>query len=120
MFSIKGSVLGVPYGQDKARGDLQALGKWTEAIKQQTADLPMVKSACVLRVTFRLPPDKFPADCPFGNDLDNLLKRFCDAMNETVFQDAPGHDSCIVALEAAKGKARPGEASGADFEIIIF
>jgi Holliday junction resolvase RusA-like endonuclease len=69
-------------------------------------------------VTFLLPASHFPADHPFGNDLDNLLKRFCDALQQTVLSHAPGKDGAIVCLEAAKAKVNSDEEAGAQFELI--
>ena len=80
---------GIPYGKRKGRGDVGAPAKWAEAVVRQTRRLPKVDGPCMLRVTFLLPPDKFPADLPFGMDLDNLLKGFLDPLGETVFKNAP-------------------------------
>jgi len=65
-----------------------------------------------------LPPDKFPDDHPFGNDLDNLLKRFCDAIKRTILSDAPGTDGAIIALEATKTRVDSPADAGAELEII--
>jgi Holliday junction resolvase RusA-like endonuclease len=111
-------IRGVPYAQDKVRGNVSAPTIWSAAVVEQTKHLPKLKGKCLLRVTFRLPPDKFPTDHPFGNDLDNLLKRFFDALDQTVFSEAPGQDGCVVALEASKAKVGSVEESGADLEII--
>jgi Holliday junction resolvase RusA-like endonuclease len=64
-----------------------------------------------------LPSEKFPQDYPYGNDLDNLLKRLFDALNQTVFSNVPGNDSCVIAVEAEKVRARD-DSSGAELEII--
>ncbi len=74
----------------------------------------------MLRVTFLLPPDKFPADLPYGSDLDNLLKRFLDALGKTVFKNAPGGDSCMMLLEVSKTRVEPPAAPGAQLEILPF
>jgi len=68
-------IKGIPYAKSKLRGDRQAPARWSKVIVEQTGALPRVKEACVVKVTFLLPPDKFPADYPYGPDLDNLLKR---------------------------------------------
>jgi Holliday junction resolvase RusA-like endonuclease len=70
-----------------------------------------------LRVTFFLPADKYPADLPYGMDLDNLLKRFFDALQQTVFQNVPGKDSCVTELEARKVRVEASEDAGAELEI---
>jgi len=53
---------GVPYSRHKRRGRVDAPAEWTQKIIDQTKDLPKVKEACVLNITFLLPPDKFPTD----------------------------------------------------------
>jgi Holliday junction resolvase RusA-like endonuclease len=69
-------------------------------------------------VTFKLSKEKFHDANPYGTDLDNLLKRFFDALGRTVFSDAPGKDACIVAIEAAKTLVLNPSESGVDGEII--
>lgn len=71
-----------------------------------------------MKVTFLLPPEKYPADYPYGSDLDNLLKRFLDALNETVFSEAHGKDSCVVSMTVMKAKVESAEQAGVHFEII--
>jgi len=119
MRSIRCSIRGIPHSQDKPRGDPTGPPAWTDAIVAQTGHLPRVTGPCIVRVTFLLPPNKFPDDHPFGNDLDNLLKRFCDALKLTVFRDAPGTDGCIVALEATKARVEAVAEAGAELEIIM-
>ncbi len=51
-------------------------------------------------------------------DLDNLLKRFFDALKETVFRDVPGKDGCVIELDSRKeGVQSDAEAGAADLEI---
>ncbi len=119
MKSIRGKINGIPYGHDKVTGDLKAPRLWTDSIIEKTASLEKINCPCILRVTFHLPKDKFPSDLPYGNDIDNLLKRFCDALGQTIFADAPGKDSVIISIEATKVKAINDSDAGADFEIII-
>ena len=83
-----------------------------------TQNLTKVKGPVLVRVTFKLAQDKFREANPFGTDLDNLLKRFCDALSLTVFSEAPGRDACIVALEATKVLVQNPSESGVDGEII--
>lgn len=109
---------GIPYSRNKIRGNVAASNEWTNAVIEQTRDLPKVREACILRVTFLLPPDKFPKDFPFGPDLDNLLKRFCDALNETIFSGSKGKDSCIVSLNVIKTRVENREDSGALLEVL--
>ncbi len=109
---------GVPYGQRKSRGDKDAPERWTAAIIAQTRRLPKVSEACLLKVTFLLPPDKYPSDLPYGPDLDNLLKRLLDALGRTVFSRTTGRDSCIVSLTAMKTRATGGAQVGAHVEVL--
>lgn len=118
MISTRVSINGVPYAQLKSRGDKRAPQRWTAAVIAQTSSLPKTTHPCLVRVTFRLPPNKFPADHPHGGDLDNLLKRFFDALVETVFSDAPGKDGIVISLEATKVKVASEAEAGADLEII--
>lgn len=111
-------IKGIPYGMNKTRGDMLAPQLWTQAIINQTADLPRVSEACILRVTFFLPADKFPSDFPYGPDLDNLLKRFLDALNTTIFCNSKGNDSCVISMHAAKTKTDELNDSGAFLEIL--
>lgn len=110
---------GVPYsGPRSQRGNVAAPKIWTQKIIDQTKNLAKVNEACILNVTFLLPPDKFPKDYPFGSDLDNLLKRFLDALNETIFSEAKGKDSCVISLHASKVKVNSESDAGALLEII--
>ena len=108
----------MPYGHDKVMGNLQAPKDWSEQVRIQTQDLPRVRDACALKVTFLLPPDKFPKDYPYGPDLDNLLKRLLDALNETIFSEARGRDSCVVLVHAMKTKVDSYSESGVHIEVL--
>ena len=102
-------ITGTPYGQNKVRGDIQAPRKWTESIREQTRNVASVSNPCVLEVTFVLPNDKYPLDFPYGPDLDNLLKRFLDAL-----QPKPlSNDSNVMKLIASKRRAGMNEVTGA-------
>jgi Holliday junction resolvase RusA-like endonuclease len=118
MKHIYKKISGIPYGKFKTRGQKNALKDWTEEVIKQTQNLPKVREACILRVTFLLPPDKFPSDFPYGPDLDNLLKRFLDALNETIFKDTQGGDSCVVSLHAMKTKVDSLKEAGAILEVL--
>jgi hypothetical protein len=111
-------IQGIPYARHKQRGDIEAPKRWTNEVVRQTEDLPKVINACVLKLTFCLPPDKFPADLPYGPDLDNLTKRTLDALQGTVFRDAKGHDSCVVVLIAMKTKVAAPSEAGLHLEIL--
>ena len=104
---------GVPYAQKKPRGDQEAPGRWSDAVRERTRDLPKLRGPCELHVLFLLPQNKFPDDYPYGSDLDNLLKRFLDALNETLFSEVQGKDSCVVRLSAAKRRVSANEDTGA-------
>jgi len=111
-------VRGVPYPHMKATGNVEGRKVWSEAIVKGTSGLKKVSGPCLVRVTFRLSRDKFHDSNPYGTDLDNLLKRFFDALGRTVFSDAPGKDACVVAIEAAKVLVHNPSESGVDGEII--
>ena len=111
--SVNVFIEGVPYAQKKVRGNIEAPVRWTSTVVQKTKNLPKVKSPCVMSVFFALPEEKYPTDLPYGPDLDNYLKRLCDALNQTIFSDAPGRDSVIIDLMASKRKASQDESTGA-------
>jgi len=111
-------VRGVPYSQTKATGNVEGRKTWTDAIVKATQNLRKVTGPVLVRVTFKLSREKFHDANPYGTDLDNLLKRFLDALSKTVFVDAPGKDACIVAIEAAKVLVQNPSESGVDGEII--
>lgn len=110
-------ITGIPYSRNKVHGNLDGPAAWTNAVSEQTKHIPPIKGPCVLKVRFFLPRANAPQDCPFGNDLDNLLKRFFDALNETVFRDVTGHDSCVVSVTASKVLVDRPEDAGAEFEV---
>ena len=118
MTYINVRISGVPYAKLKATGNKAGPKRWTEAIRAQTQHLPTVDGPCMLRVTFLLPPDKFTKDFPFGPDIDNFLKRFQDAIKETIFRNAPGGDSCIYHIEASKVRVGEVSAAGAHMEVL--
>jgi Holliday junction resolvase RusA-like endonuclease len=111
-------VRGVPYPHLKATGNVEGVRVWSEAVIDRTQGLRKVSGPCLVRVTFRLARDKFHEANPYGTDLDNLLKRFFDALGKTVFSEAPGKDACVVAIEAAKVLVQNPSESGVDGEII--
>jgi len=111
-------ITGVPYGKSKTRGNKEAASTWTEEVVRQTKHLPRIKEACFLKVSFLLPEDKYPKDFPYGPDLDNLLKRTLDALNQTVFSETAGKDSCIVAMTVMKTPVGPREETGMHLEIL--
>lgn len=111
-------IKGVPYSWLKSRGNMDAPAAWSKAIADQTRDLPKVKEACALKVTFLLPPNKFPADFPYGPDLDNLLKRLLEGLNETIFADTMGKDSCVIVLNVMKTKVPSESEAGVHFEVL--
>jgi Holliday junction resolvase RusA-like endonuclease len=118
---INKTIHGTPYPEKRdPRLDQAPLKKWTHDIITQTQGLPKVKKreACLLRVTFLLKPSQFPKNCRFGPDLDNLLKRFLNALKCTVLSEADGTDSCVVAIEAMKVCAETGTQPGAELELL--
>jgi Holliday junction resolvase RusA-like endonuclease len=116
---ISVKISGIPYGGGRRTcGNVQAPDRRSEAVKQQTEKLPKVKEACIMKVAFLLPADKFPTDFPYAPDLDNLLKRFSDALSETIFSEAKGTDSCIISMNVTKTKVSTQEEAGAYLEIL--
>ena len=113
--SIK--ISGTPYSMINAHGGAEGVREWTKQIIQQTSHLPKIKEACILKATFMLPPNKYPKDFPYGSNLDNLLKRFLDALNHTVFSEAQGKDSCVISMNVTKVKVDAKDA-GAYLEIL--
>ena len=111
-------IKGIPYSQNKARGNKKGPEDWTSTVIDATKHLIKVENSCILKITFLLPPDKFPKDLPFGPDLDNLLKRFLDALNRTVFSDAQGQDSCVISMNVSKTKVKDIDKSGVLLEIL--
>lgn len=105
-------IKGIPYSKDKVKGNVKAAEKWTHVVEHATKNLPKVKGRISMSVKFVLPADKYPADHPHGPDLDNLLKRFLDALGRTVLSKAEGKDGAVVKLTVSKRKAREGEATG--------
>ena len=111
--SIDLFIEGVPYGQLKGKGDVNAPARWTQAVKQATINLPKVEGPCFMIVVFVLPENKYPSDLPYGPDLDNLMKRLFDALNKTIFSEVPGGDSSVVQLMVSKRRALLDEPTGA-------
>ena len=105
-------------GRTTLRGNKDAARKWTNDVIEQTEELPVIEAACILKITFLLPPDKFPKDFRYGPDLDNLLKRFLDALGQTIFKSSHGGDSCIISVQASKARVASKEEAGAMVEII--
>lgn len=118
MRNISKFINGTPYGKSKTKGDIEAPSRWSKSIIEQTSKLPKVQEACIAKITFYLPEDKFPTDYPFGPDLDNLLKRFLDALNETILAEAQGKDSCIISFNVSKAKVANVSEAGVHLEII--
>ncbi|MCK4792442.1 MAG: hypothetical protein KAV87_52415 [Desulfobacteraceae bacterium] len=118
MKHISQRIAGVPYSKNKTRGDTEAPKRWSETVIEQTKHLPKITEACILRVTFLLPPNKFPADLPYGPDLDNLMKRFSDALNQTIFSATEGKDSCVIEMSVMKTKVDSEADAGAMLEVL--
>lgn len=118
MAHIWKTITGIPYARSKSRGNLAAPKEWTAAVVEQTKDLPKIRDACLLRITYLLPRSHVPKDFPFGTDLDNLNKRFLDGLCQTVFSEAQGKDSCVVAMETMKVIVDTKDEAGAHVEIL--
>ncbi len=111
-------IAGIPYPRNKVRGDTGAPLRWTEAVVRQTRALPLVKAAVFMKAEFYFDSSKYPKDHPHGPDLDNYLKRFQDALNQTIFSKVPGKDGCIQKLYAEKIRVKNKEKSGV--KLVIF
>jgi Holliday junction resolvase RusA-like endonuclease len=107
---------GIPY--PRQTGNKEAGEEWTNQVIAQTDAWPRIGDACALRVTFLLPPNKFPDDLPYGPDLDNVLKRLLDGLGKTVFREAQGTDSCVIILEAMKTKVSSEDEAGVHIEVL--
>jgi Holliday junction resolvase RusA-like endonuclease len=118
MSYISVHIHGIPYSRVKNRGKVEAPAAWSKAVVEQTRHLAAVREACILKVTFLLPPDKYPKDFPYGPDLDNLLKRFLDALGHTIFRDTRGGDSCVVSLFVVKTRVESEAEAGALLEVL--
>ncbi len=110
-------IYGVPYPQDKVSGAIAKAKEWSDKVENETKRFRKIKKPCHLKCIFFLYKDKFPKDYPFGTDLDNLLKRFLDALNKTVFNNGVGKDSCAVRITTRKVKISNPAQSGAKLEI---
>ncbi len=110
-------IKGVPYSRYKVRGDINAAEKWSEDVIQQTKGVPKIFGPCEMRALFVLPESSYPSNYKYGPDLDNILKRFQDSLNKTIFSQAPGKDSCVVRLYCEKKKAKKFEEAGVFLEI---
>ena len=91
---------------------MEAPKRWNEAVEQATQHLPKVHGRVSMNVKFILPKDKYHKDHPYGTDLDNLLKRFLDAVGTTVLSETEGKDGAIVRLSVSKRKVRGNEKTG--------
>lgn len=120
MAHIRKTIVGIPYARNKTRGNTNAPKEWTNAVIKQTQDLQKITEACLLRITYLLPRSHIPTDYPFGTDLDNLNKRFLDGLSKTVFSEAKGLDSCVVAMETMKVIVDTKKEAGAYIEILPF
>src|SRR5438093_12100422 len=114
---VRVRISGIPYAQLKSRGRRDGGPEWSRAVKQQTVHLPPAGGPCRIRVAFFLPANKYPLDHPYGMDLDNLLKRFFDALETTVFRHVPGKDGCITEIVASKVKVSSDAEAGAELEM---
>ena len=105
-------IRGIPYSKDKVIGNVKAASTWTQVIIDETQNLPKIHGPISMNLKFILPLDKYPTDHPYGPDLDNLLKRLFDALNDTVLSEVEGNDGAIVRLSASKRKVRGNEKTG--------
>jgi Holliday junction resolvase RusA-like endonuclease len=111
-------IIGVPYSQNKVKGDVEGCLRWSQAIINATRDFPALQPPYNVTITFILPESKYPKDHPFGSDLDNLTKRLFDALSRTVFSKAPGKDGSVVKMSVSKRQVRNDELPGAVVKIV--
>ena len=109
---------GIPYSRSKTKGNISAPPKWSDDVIRQTRNLPRISHACIMRITFLLPLDKYQTDFPYGPDLDNLAKRFLDALSKTIFSESKGKDSCVIEMNILKTQVDSENESGALLEIL--
>jgi|SRR3989339_371772 len=114
---INKTIQGVPYSRGKKRGYVQGVKEWRNQVRKQSRCWVKVTEECRAEIIFYLPKDKYPEDLPYGSDLDNLLKVFFDALNETVFKNVAGKDSCIKELVAKKQRVSTRDKAGAKVTI---
>ncbi len=110
-------ISGEPYCQNKNRGNIHGTKAWSQAIIEATQKLPRITSECRAEIAFILPANKYPADHPYGPDLDNLMKRLFDALNKTVLVDVAGKDGAIVEVVASKRETSETDPPGAYVKI---
>lgn len=103
---------GIPYPKAKTRGDTKAAERWTQVVIGATRGIPKARGRVSLNLRFVLPEDKYPKDHPYGTDLDNLLKRFLDALCDTILSEVEGKDGAVVRLTVSKRQARKNELTG--------
>ena len=104
---------GTPYPKNKVKGDLEAPKRLGECITQCTQHRQKLYGSVSRTMKFIL-PENYSAKChAYEKDLDNLLKRFQDALSTTVLSEADGKDGAIVKLIASKRPAQGSEPTGA-------
>jgi Holliday junction resolvase RusA-like endonuclease len=110
---IEKMIVGIPYSQNKVKGDIGGCARWSQVIIDSTKSLPKLKPPYRIDITFILPGSKYPKDHPYGSDLDNLTKRLFDALNNTIFSEAPGKDGSVIKMIVSKRKAVKDKPTGA-------
>jgi Holliday junction resolvase RusA-like endonuclease len=103
---------GTPYYQDKERGNVDASQEWSDVVNKLTLELPKIHGPCTVNIDFILPHNIFPKDCPYGPDIDNLLKRMFTALNKTILSEVEGKDSAVCSVTATKRKSVKGDPVG--------
>ena len=113
MQNFEKMIVGVPYSQNKVKGRVAGCDEWTQTIIESTKSLPKLKPPYRIDIAFILPDSKYPKDHPYGSDLDNLTKRLFDALNNTIFSEAPGKDGSVIKMIVSKRLAIKNEPTGA-------
>lgn len=111
-------IKGIPTGRFKNRGNTSLVKNWRSKIIQETQDgIGKVKNECKMKVVFKFDTLQYPKDFPYGPDLDNQIKNLWDGLNETVFKNVPGHDSCVRILHVSKYPAKNENDTGVIIKI---
>ncbi len=111
-------ISGASASRFKVKGDKKSVKNWRNNVIEQTKDgIGIINKECRMKVIFKFHSSRYPTDFPYGPDLDNHIKNLWDGLNETIFKNAPGHDSCVKILHASKHKVEKEKEAGVKIEI---
>lgn len=116
----KQNIVGFPVSKFKVNGDKNKIKEWKAAVIRQTQDsIGLLKGECKMKIVFKFHSSQYPLDLPYGPDLDNCTKSLWDALNETLFLNTKGHDSCVKQLDVSKYKYSEENKCGAVIKIFV-